>query len=54
MELPTHPEGDETPTARPPEPARSRWTVLAATVFGALVVVVILLHLTGVVGPAGN
>ena len=54
MELPTHPEGDDTPTDRPAEPARSRWTVPVATVFGALVVVVIVLHLTGVRGPAGT
>ena len=56
MELPTHPEGDDTSTVGPqaPSPARSRWTMVAAPVFGALVVIVILLHLTGVMGPAGN
>jgi hypothetical protein len=54
MELPTHPEADDPPTsARPAEPSR-RWSRLLVGVLLGLVAVIVLLHLTGVVGPGGS
>jgi hypothetical protein len=50
MELPSHPESDdqESPTA-------VNWiAVLAVSVAVALVAVLLILHLAGVVGPAGD
>jgi hypothetical protein len=61
MELPAHPEDHETsgPAHEPlpdrtPEPGRRRSSTMIAVVVGTLVVVLLVLHLTGVVGPAGR
>jgi hypothetical protein len=49
MELPPHPERDE-----PESPTGAKWiTVLVVTVVFALVAALVILHLAGVVGPAG-
>jgi hypothetical protein len=51
--LPKHPE-----TNQPDEPGHgtgARWgTVLVLVLVGALLVTIVVLHLTGVVGPAGH
>jgi hypothetical protein len=51
MELPTHPEQDDDQ-----ESATSiNWaTVLVVTIAFALVATLVILHLTGIVGPAGD
>jgi hypothetical protein len=51
MELPTHPEqGDDQESA-----ASMSWvTVLVVGVVVALVAVLVILHLTGIVGPASD
>jgi hypothetical protein len=51
MELPTHPEQDDDQ-----ESATSiSWaTVLTVTIVFALVATLMILHLTGIVGPAGD
>jgi hypothetical protein len=56
MEMPTHPEDHDAPAGHEPapQPARRGATMVVAVVLGAVVVVVIVLHLTGVMGPAGN
>ena len=52
MELPSHPESDRPDASRPVE---KNWAgIVVVGVVGALVVVVIVLHLTGVVGPAAH
>ena len=52
MELPSHPESDQTGSGRP---AEKNWAgIVVVGLVGALVVVVIVLHLTGVVGPAAH
>jgi hypothetical protein len=51
MELPTHPERDDDQESA----TAVNWTtVLIVTVVFALVAVLVILHLTGVVGPAGD
>jgi hypothetical protein len=61
MELPTHPEADDPPTtgstgssAPSASSSSSLWSRVLIGVLLGLVAVVVLLHLTGVVGPAGN
>lgn len=58
MELPTHPEADDPATSGPSpsssSPSPSRWSRVLVGLLLGLVAVVVLLHLTGVVGPAGN
>lgn len=56
MELPTHPEADDPPASGPsPSPSpSSRWSRVLVGVLLGLVAVVVLLHLTGVVGPGGK
>lgn len=52
MDLPSHPErSDTTPD---PQPSSSRnWAgVAVVVVLGAFLLLIVLLHLTGVVGPA--
>lgn len=54
MELPTHPEaGDPPASGAPPAPAR-RWSSVLVGVLLGLVAVVVLLHITGVMGPRGT
>jgi len=53
-DLPAHPETDETSAARD-HVRRVNWaSVLLIGLVGALVVAILVLHLTGVVGPAGH
>jgi hypothetical protein len=54
MELPTHPEADGPPASGPPPSSSSRWSRVLVGILLGLVAVVVLLHLTGVVGPGGN
>jgi hypothetical protein len=52
MELPSHPEANE-PADR--EPATTSWAAIALVVLViALLAVIVLLHLTGVVGPSAH
>ena len=54
MELPSHPETDDS-ADRPPGSAAATWaTRLVIAVIVALVAAMVLLHLTGVVGPGSN
>jgi hypothetical protein len=51
MELPTHPQRDDDQESA----TATNWAaVLAITVVVALVAVLVILHLTGIVGPAGD
>jgi hypothetical protein len=51
MELPTHPEQDDDQESA----TNINWaTVLAVTIVVALVATLVILHLTGIVGPAGD
>ena len=53
MDLPSHPDADETGTPAPATNPSWRARVLVGLI-GLVVAVVIVLHLTGVVGPAGH
>ena len=53
MELPSHPDTEDSPAAGGGRPRLTSGTVVAL-VLGAVVLVVIVLHLTGVVGPASH
>jgi hypothetical protein len=50
MDLPAHPEADDDAGA-PPSPTTGRLTWLVAVVIVALLAVMVVLHLTGAVGP---
>jgi hypothetical protein len=51
MELPTHPEQDDDQESV----TNINWaTVLAVTIIVALVATLVILHLTGIVGPAAD
>lgn len=54
MDLPTHPDQhDETQADHPT--SKTNWAVVAVfAIGGALLALVILLHLTGVVGPGAH
>lgn len=55
MELPAHPEADDSGTGpRSPTTATSRATWLVVAVVVGLLAVIVILHLTGVVGPGAN
>ena len=53
MELPSHPESEDTTPYRQP-PRTSRATIAVFVVGGVLFVVLVILHLTGVVGPGAQ
>jgi hypothetical protein len=53
MELPSHPDADE-PASPSPETKTSWGPITILAIIGAFVVLVIVLHLTGVVGPAAH
>ena len=54
MDLPAHPESDEA-GVRPPTDRAVDWTgVIVIAVIGALLTVIVILHLTGVVGPGAH
>ena len=54
MELPTHPEADEPSPRRQPS-TNTRWaTIVIVGVISVLVILILVLHLTGVVGPAAH
>jgi hypothetical protein len=51
MELPPHPERDDDQESA----TTNSWpTVLVVTIVFALVATLVILHLTGIVGPAGD
>lgn len=51
MDLPSHPEADDQEPAKP----SSDWGVrLVFAAVAAVIVLIVILHLTGVVGPAAN
>lgn len=54
MGLPAHPEADETASADDRVTPVNWALVLVLGLVGALVVVILILHLTGIVGPAGH
>lgn len=54
MDLPSHPEADDSGPDREPAPAGSWAGMAILAVVAALIVVIVVLHLTGVVGPGAN
>ena len=52
MDLPSHPESDEDPGPTPPSSSRAGTVVVAALL--ALVAVIVILHLTGIMGPGAH
>jgi hypothetical protein len=54
MRLPAHPEADETPPADSQRTPVNWAMVLVLGLIGTLVVVILILHLTGAVGPGGH
>jgi hypothetical protein len=53
MDLPSHPDTDDTDA--PPPATGANWPVRALVgLIGLIVAVIILLHITGVVGPLGR
>jgi hypothetical protein len=53
MELPTHPEDADRPADHQPPPQTNRTTWLVLATLGAIMAVVVILHLTGVMRPGG-
>jgi hypothetical protein len=54
MDLPAHPESDEA-GSRPPTARAVDWTgVIVIAVIGTLLAVLVILHLTGAVGPGAH
>lgn len=53
MELPSHPDSDDTTPYRQPS-RTSRATVAVFVVIGVLFAVLVILHLAGVVGPGAQ
>ena len=51
MELPSHPQDDDSSPGRTPSPKTSPATIVVIVVIGVIVLLVVVLHLTGVVGP---
>jgi hypothetical protein len=55
MELPSYPAGDDAETKQEPTaPGRRAIQFVVIAVVAALVVAIVVLHLTGVVGPGTN
>lgn len=54
MELPTHPESDDTTPYRSRPTTGSRATIVVFGVIGVMIALMVLLHLTGVVGPGAR
>ena len=54
MDLPAHPEADDPQREREPASRTGNATMVVIGLLAALVVLVVLLHLTGVVGPAAH
>ena len=51
MDLPSHPESEETATGQNLATREGRTAAIALGIAVAVVVLIVLLHLTGVVGP---
>lgn len=54
MELPSHPEAAETPSEHEPGSTVGWATVLVVAVVVAIFAVIVILHVTGIVGPAAH
>ncbi len=54
MELPSHPDAEDRSTPVRPQNKTSGGAILVLGILGAVVVLIIVLHLTGVVGPAAH
>jgi len=54
MELPSHPESEDTTPYQKPATTGSRVTVVVFVIIGVLFAVILILHLTGVVGPGAQ
>lgn len=54
MELPSHPERSDTTPDPQTSSSRNRAGVVVVVVLGAFLLLIVLLHLTGVVGPAAR
>jgi hypothetical protein len=52
MDLPSHPESSEPGSEPPPRPGRAGTVVVAALL--VLVALIVILHLTGIVGPGAH
>jgi hypothetical protein len=51
MELPSHPESEDTTPHRPPRDKNRAGSILLVAL-GAVLLLIVILHLAGVVGPA--
>jgi hypothetical protein len=54
MELPSHPQSDDAARGQEPRRPVSWGTMIAIAVLAVVFATVVLLHLTGVVGPGGH
>jgi hypothetical protein len=54
MDLPSHPEADDTGADQEHATTRSWGGVVVFAIVVALIVVILILHLTGVVGPTAH
>ncbi|MGH9244303.1 MAG: hypothetical protein ACRD29_08290 [Acidimicrobiales bacterium] len=54
MDLPSHPEADDTGAEREPAPTVRWGTVVVVAVVAALLAVIVILHITGLVGPTAH
>lgn len=54
MELPPHPESEDTGPSQKPATAVGWGTRIVIALVVALVAAIVILHLTGVVGPGAN
>ena len=54
MELPSHPEAEDTTPCHRPSTNDNRAAIVIAMIVGALIVLIVALHLAGVVGPGAH
>jgi hypothetical protein len=54
MELPSHPESEDSAAQHEPASTGSRATAIVLVIIGVLFAVFVILHLTGIVGPGAE